>query len=603
VSALAALNTEPATLLSSARRITALETPQDHFRVLASNQKHDHLLLAMGRKATEGKEWFKLKPDWALEQLARFHNEPDVFVTPNEFYGWRLIRLLSALNAFYVDIDIHDGCGCPVKAAWDAIDKVSLAKIPEPNMVVYTGRGAHLYWLFGRTPKQALPRWQVVQRALVQLTSGDTQAMDATRVLRLVGTQNSQADRTRRSVRAEVINPNRYDFDWLCDQIVIPRAEIRSLQAARARKEAREPHETSIRRVGRRQLNSIYEVWYYRYQDLIKITDAYWFGGVPPGHRNQMLLHMSIALSWFAKAEALKDEITHIARHHMPSFSDRDIESTVTSVLKRAVDAANGKKYEWSGMYVDPRYRYKSQTLWEIFGDLVMAKPELIPQLRSIIPPEERERRHSEFDAQRDRVQEGRYKVKRSEYIQQTEGRKQEAQKLLEEGMSTKAVADRLKVSQRTTQTLQQEKRFASSEKRKGDALLLFQQGFSTKEIATQLGITMRSVQMYLTTTPDPEPLSHGSEMNAKSARLVYTDNLEMTSIAEVESSLEAIQALRSKGLTIRKIAEITGLSKSKVDRALKSYPQASFVPRAKSAPVLYGLCPSRSDLPIEGGI
>lgn len=533
-----------------AQRISELATPQDHFRALVTNHKHDHLLWAKGRKEKEGKEWYKLKPEWALDQLAAYTNEPEVFITPNEFIGWRLMRLLSALNAFYVDIDVHEGEECPVRAAWVAIGKIEAARIPTPNMVVYTGRGAHLYWLFERTPKHALPRWQLVEKVLVQLTSGDSQVMDATRVLRLIGTTNSQADRSRRTVKAELLNPLRYEFDWLCDQIVqIPRGEIRDLRAARARKEARQPTEKQAAR-DKANVGSIYQVWYQRYQDLIKISDAYWFGGVPPGHRNLMLLHMGVALSWFTKSEALKAEITHVARHHMPSFTESEVTSTVSSVLKRALHAAEGKKYEWNGMQVDPRYRFKAETLWDVFGELVMAKPELIPELRAIIPPEERTKREAQRQEGRDRVQEGRYKAKRAESIQVAENRKEQALKLSQEGLSA-------------------------------------------RDIAEKLGVTARTVYLYLkdsetsATPAEPaasQPLSH-CEM---SAPLVYADPSAQCADVAVQDPLETVAELKRKGHTVRQIADLTGFSKSKVDRMLKSYPQATLVPGVKSSPLLY---------------
>jgi len=94
-------------MVALAQRITDLATPQDLFRALITNQKHDHLLWAKGRKEKDGREWFKLSPEWALDQLKQYTNEPEVFITPNEFYGWRYILLLAVLNAFYVDISVR----------------------------------------------------------------------------------------------------------------------------------------------------------------------------------------------------------------------------------------------------------------------------------------------------------------------------------------------------------------------------------------------------------------------------------------------------------------------------------------------------------------
>ncbi len=422
-----------------------LATPADHFRLLAPSQNYEHLLWLRGRKATEGREWYRLNRETALQTLSKYTDEPEVFVTPNEFYGWRLIRLLTGLNAFYVDIDVHNGEACPVRTAWNAIGRIETARIPIPNMIVYTGRGAHLYWLFERTPKQALPRWQAVQRTLVTLTRGDSAVVDATRVLRVVGSRNTAAeDSVKRAVTAEVLNDQRYQFDWLCDQIIIPRAEIRDLRAARACKDAKEGRASGAPR----NLGSIYKVWYLRYQDLIKISDAHWFGGVPQGHRNQMLMHMAVSLSWFTRSEALVNEIEHVAAHHMPSLTESEIRTCVSSVVKRATDAADGKHYDWGGRQVDPRYKFKTSTLWETFGALVT--PDLMPQLRAILPEEERARRTEARQKARNRAVEGRYTTSRISMREARDKRREEALQLRQRGWGTAAIAKHLQVDEST---------------------------------------------------------------------------------------------------------------------------------------------------------
>jgi hypothetical protein len=79
-------------------------------------------------------------------------------------------------------------------------------------------------------PFAALPRWQACQRVLVKALQGDKMSADATRVLRVIGTVNSK---TKSVVKAEMLNPQRYDFDWLCDQILpVERAKLRDAPSA-----------------------------------------------------------------------------------------------------------------------------------------------------------------------------------------------------------------------------------------------------------------------------------------------------------------------------------------------------------------------------------
>ena len=500
--------------MGAAKRITALITPADHFAALASEQRSDHLLWLKGRKESNGREWYSLNREIALQELSRYTSQPDVYVTPNEFHGWRLVRLLSGLNAFFVDIDVHDGSGCPVAAAAAALERIDTARLPSPTMVVYTGRGAHLYWCFNRAPAAALPRWQRVQRTLVALTAGDKQVVDVTRVLRVVGTTNPLATEGRRSVTAEVLNADRYDFDWLCDQIVeLPRAEIRDIRAARANKEA---YDRADSRAAGKRTGSIYQVWYHRYTDLIKIADAHWFGGVPQGHRNSMLFMMATALSWFTRSEALNDEILAVARHHMPSFSDAEIRSTVSSVIKRATDAADGKHYDWNGEKVDPRYRFTSERIWEQMKDLVLPRPELIGQLRAIVPPEVRRERRKRADGTRDRAAEGRYATNRTE---QAKKRERTVVALAKSGVDFPAIALATEMSLR-----------------------------SVRRIVRRTSLQLRTTSLSQTDT---------------SARLVFTPNAAIVLFKDIEWA----RSLRLKGHSVRQVAEITGISKSSVAR------------------------------------
>jgi DNA-binding NarL/FixJ family response regulator/uncharacterized protein YerC len=596
--------------VGASERIAQLVTPADHFAALASEQRSDHLLWLKGRKQSNGREWYSLNREIAIQELSRYTSQPDVYVTPNEFHGWRLVRLLSGLNAFYVDIDVHDGAGCPVAAAAAALERIDRARLPGPSMVVYTGRGAHLYWCFNRTPAAALPRWQRVQRTLVALTAGDKQVVDVTRVLRVVGTTNPLAAEGRKSVTGEVLNPGRYDFDWLCDQIVeLPRAEIRDIRAARANKDAQARAES---RAAGKTAGSIYQVWYHRYTDLIKIADAHWFGGVPQGHRNSMLFMMATSLSWFTRSEALNDEILAVARHHMPSFSDAEIQSTVSSVIKRATDAADGKHYEWNSEKIDPRYRFTSARIWEQMKDLVLDHPELVGQLRAIVPPEVRDEREKSRQAGRNRVVEGRYITSST---QKSEQRRNRVLELVVQGKNTEQIAAEIDITPRAVQQYRRSLRLDQSSEqligpqgranRKGARSKrvqeLLERGLNTSQIASDLGISVRAIRQYTRQLITPSKvatslrLSH-AEASEAFAPLVFKEKREIEGFRDHDWT----RSLLSKGHSVRKVAEITGISKSSVARISRLSQTA--VTEA-IAPLVCGRSPTRSVAPQGPGV
>ena len=590
--------------MGASERIAQLVTPADHFAALASEQRSDHLLWLKGRKQSNGREWYSLNREIALQELSRYTSQPDVYVTPNEFHGWRLVRLLSGLNAFYVDIDVHDGAGCPVAAAAAALERIDRARLPGPTMVVYTGRGAHLYWCFNRTPAAALPRWQRVQRTLVALTAGDKQVVDVTRVLRVVGTTNPLAAEGRKSVTGEVLNPGRYDFDWLCDQIVeLPRAEIRDIRAARANKDAQDRAES---RAAGKVAGSIYQVWYHRYTDLIKIADAHWFGGVPQGHRNSMLFMMATSLSWFTRSEALNDEILAVARHHMPSFSDAEIQSTVSSVIKRATDAADGKHYEWNGEKIDPRYRFTSARIWEQMKDLVLAHPELVGQLRAIVPPEVRDERERSRQAGRNRVAEGRYETRRAQTYDERQTRVLE---LVVQGHNTEQVAAEIGITSRAVREYRRhlplddssghaiapQGRANRTAARRKQVQALLEQGLSTSQIATELDMPARSVRRYAYSPSAPSAngqLSTAATTEA-SAPLVFKEKREIERFRDPDWA----RSLVAKGYSSRQVAEVTGFSKSMVSKL------STTATTEVSAPLVCGRSPTRSVAPQGPGV
>ncbi|WP_205700408.1 hypothetical protein, partial [Crenobacter intestini] len=53
--------------------------------------------------------WRSLPHDELRALLAQHLAEPDVYLTPNTFHGWRRTQLLAGLHALYIDVDQHDG--------------------------------------------------------------------------------------------------------------------------------------------------------------------------------------------------------------------------------------------------------------------------------------------------------------------------------------------------------------------------------------------------------------------------------------------------------------------------------------------------------------
>ncbi|PHV12031.1 hypothetical protein [Chitinimonas sp. BJB300] len=408
-----------------------LRSPADHYDLITPQQQRE---LVLYTPLSANRKWHVLNAETARERLAGYVEQPDIYVTPNEFFHWRRIKNGAAINALYVDIDAHDGRDV-MYAATAALSAIDYARIPSPNAIIYTGRGVHLYWLINRTSANVLPRWQGCQRRLVEICKGDRMSADMTRVLRVIGTRNSRADHAK--VKAELLSPARHDFDWLHDQIMpMTRSEIRDLRAARA---ARRLDDIAPAIQALPQQGSIYCRWFLVYQDLHKIIEANWQNkGIEPGHRDTMLFHLTNALSWFTRSASLQDEILHVAQQVTPTFTPEEVRSYCTSIFNRARDT--------SAKGIELRYKYYRSTLWTQLSPVIPSS--LLPDLRAIIPDElatERRLASKRKDDERRRRAAG--AVERSVYLANADKNRREALTLKAQGMSVRGIAATLNCS------------------------------------------------------------------------------------------------------------------------------------------------------------
>ena len=163
------------------------------------------------------------------------------FIRPNR----RVVYLLR-LNLCFVDLDTY-------KTPWKVYPPDALANIvrgfcqdediPDPSLILFSGRGLQVKWLLERPlPRAALPRWNAVQKQLVAILErfgADPGARDASRLLRLVDTINT---RSGERVRVLWVNESQgeirhYGFDHLAEWVLpVDRDVIRQEREAREKR-------------------------------------------------------------------------------------------------------------------------------------------------------------------------------------------------------------------------------------------------------------------------------------------------------------------------------------------------------------------------------
>ena len=92
-----------------------------------------------------------------VDALEEYTGKKDTFISVNTtFNGRRLASNTRQFRALYIDLDHKEySFNDLIYRTWDLVNE---GKIPEPTMVVASGRGAHIYWRIEHAPYQAFRR-------------------------------------------------------------------------------------------------------------------------------------------------------------------------------------------------------------------------------------------------------------------------------------------------------------------------------------------------------------------------------------------------------------------------------------------------------------
>ena len=137
-----------------------------------------------------------------LDLVAGSLVDRESYVTQNRSHGPRGRSKIAALNAVWLDLDVHrvPSLSHLERPEIEALirDRISGAGLPPASFLVDSGRGYHVIWLLGSAVAKALPRWSALMRALVEWArplGADPACIDAARVLRLPGSWHPGAGR------------------------------------------------------------------------------------------------------------------------------------------------------------------------------------------------------------------------------------------------------------------------------------------------------------------------------------------------------------------------------------------------------------------------
>ena len=170
--------------------------------------------ITLAKKDPHTKRFFQYhyQPEELASSLSEWTGE-DVYFSQNTFFKpQRRIDNIRQLRSLYVDLDVYTKGLDPEWVLGKLEHEYFGQTIPEPNLVVFSGRGLVLIWTIDPIPYMAMPLWRAVENYLVEQMKelgADIKATDPARIFRLAGSINSK---NKALVKAEYRHAYRYDI-------------------------------------------------------------------------------------------------------------------------------------------------------------------------------------------------------------------------------------------------------------------------------------------------------------------------------------------------------------------------------------------------------
>ena len=152
--------------------------------------------VTLAQKNEKGFKQFHYTAQELADHLKEWTGD-DVYFSQNTFYKpQRRIDSIRQLRSLYVDLDVYNVGMDPEYALGKLEFDFFGQTIPEPNLVIFSGRGLVLVWNIDPVPYQAMPLWKALEGHFIKELAevgADPKASDPARIFRLAGTTNSKS--------------------------------------------------------------------------------------------------------------------------------------------------------------------------------------------------------------------------------------------------------------------------------------------------------------------------------------------------------------------------------------------------------------------------
>lgn len=360
----------------------------------------------------------------------------DTYFSQNTFFRpYRRIEYIRELRALYVDVDNYLLNLDPDWTIGAMEAGLFGEKIPEPNLIIHSGRGLALVWLLEPVPSQALPLWQAVENHFVRQLDkfgGDAKATDAARVLRLAGTVNSKSGEA-------VAVQMRHDYRYILREL-----EREYLPALRPKKGTK----TAPGGNTHHRLYKVYTLHHARLMDLLKLCELREWNMT--GYREMTLFLYRYWSCCFLQdtKEALEATLETNESFTQP-LSRREVIRATRSAEKAyyAKNNPEANRIAQEKGYPGAGYNVSNAKL----VDWLDITEEEQVHMQTIIGRDEKQRRDTIATREARRAS---GTISRDEYTAKAQKRSTEAHRMRDEGMTQKDIAKHLGVTRQAVSAM-----------------------------------------------------------------------------------------------------------------------------------------------------
>lgn len=356
---------------------------KEHIKIVHS-QDDGYISLLQNNHGAYTQKHFKIKD---LDKL-NINKDLDTYVSINSFYiPKRKIENIRRINGLYLDIDNHktDITKHSIEGALYTLYKEYFnIIIPEPTLILFTGRGFQLFFKIDDLPKQGLGLWQMVQNEIIEKMKDfnysnfnvDTACNDVTRVLRAVDTLNTKSNIKSYCIE---LNNNSYRLNELIEDY-FPNLKI--INKPKSKKKNYTSNERNIY-----NLYTIHNLHYARLQDIVKLQEIRNYEGRACREKMCFLYRYYSILFSHDKEKALRDTLD-FNNNFIKPLKERNVKSQTRSAEKAFEEWLTG---ESKGIYKRGGYNYSNKSLIKF----LRISEEEQKQLLTIISREEKNRRRN----------------------------------------------------------------------------------------------------------------------------------------------------------------------------------------------------------------